>query len=299
MTQRFESRLRSLVRGEILSGEPLARHTSLRVGGPADIFVAPADVNDLVTLLAVLMPAGIPYLVIGGGYNILVRDGGFRGVVVSLKHLDRLEFMADGCMTAEAGATLQQLVSFSEKQGRQGLEFLAGIPGSLGGAVAVNAGAHGSAILDRVETITTLHQGRTTVQLKEELDYGYRYLKLQHGEIVLAARFRLEEGGRKEIGERIAACLAHRRTAQRVTFPNAGSFFKNPAGHSAWKLIDKAGLRGTTVGGAQVADAHANFLVNRGEATAGDFLELAGLVKEKVRERFGIELEEEVRIVGE
>jgi UDP-N-acetylmuramate dehydrogenase len=153
--------------------------------------------------------------------------------------------------------------------------------------------------MERVETITTMHRGKTTVRLREEIDFGYRYLNLAPGEIVLAARFRLGRGERKDLAERIGAALAHRRDAQQVSYPNAGSFFKNPPGYAAWKLIDEAGLRGATVGGAQVAETHANFLVNRGGATARDFLELATLVKEKVRKRTGIELQEEVRIVGE
>lgn len=287
------------VRGELLRDEPLARHTSLKVGGPADLFVIPADRDDLQTLIDKLLVAQIPYLVVGGGYNILARDGGFRGVVISLRALNRLEELSGSRIGAEAGATNGALVRFAEERSLTGLEFLIGIPGTVGGALAVNAGAHGEAVLDRVESLTTLRDGRVFVAKQEELSFGYRHLALGPGEIVLAATFHMAPGSAKAIEERIEGFLAHRRTAQRVGYPNAGSFFKNPPGKQAWQLIDAAGLRGFRVGGAQVAEAHANFLVNRGGATARDFIELAGLIKAKVKEVSGIALEEEVRIVGE
>ncbi len=287
------------VRGEVLRDEPLARHTSLKVGGPADLLVVPADRDDLQTLIDRLLAANIPYLVLGGGYNLLVRDGGFRGVVISLSSLNRLEDLPGARIAAEAGATNGALVRFAEEWRLAGLEFLIGIPGTVGGALAVNAGAHGEAVLDRVESLTTLREGQIVVTGKEKLSFGYRHLALAPGEIVLAATFRLAPGSAAAIEERIEGFLAHRRTAQRVGYPNAGSFFKNPPGKHAWQLIDAAGLRGFRVGGAQVAEAHANFLVNRGGATARDFIELAGLVKAKVKEQSGILLEEEVRIVGE
>ncbi len=287
------------VRGEVLRDEPLARHTSLKVGGPADLFVTPADRDDLQTLIDRLLAANIPYLVIGGGYDLLVRDGGFRGVVVFLRSLNRLEELPGERIAAEAGTTNGTFVRFAEERCLTGIEFLIGIPGTVGGALAVNAGAHGEAVLDRVESITTLLEGRVVVKDKGKLSFGYRHLALAPGEIVLAATFHLAPGSAAGIEERIEGFLAHRRTAQRVGYPNAGSFFKNPPGKQAWQLIDAAGLRGVRVGGAQVAEAHANFLVNRGGATARDFIEMARLIKTKVEEQSGILLEEEVRIVGE
>jgi UDP-N-acetylmuramate dehydrogenase len=287
------------VRGELLRDEPLARHTSLKVGGPADLFVIPADRDDLQTLIDKLLIAQIPYLVVGGGYNLLARDGGFRGVVISLRSLNRLEELSGSRVVSEAGATNGSLVRFAEERSLTGLEFLIGIPGTVGGALAVNAGAHGEAVLDRVESLTTLRDGRVLVTGQEKLSFGYRHLALGPGEIVLAATFHVAPGSTTAIEERIEGFLAYRRTAQRVGYPNAGSFFKNPPGKQAWQLIDAAGLRGFRVGGAQVAEAHANFLVNRGGATARDFIELAGLIRAKVKEVSGIALEEEVRIVGE
>ncbi|HYS42916.1 MAG TPA: UDP-N-acetylmuramate dehydrogenase, partial [Geobacteraceae bacterium] len=191
------------------------------------------------------------------------------------------------------------LVRFAEERRLAGLEFLIGIPGTAGGALSMNAGAHGEAILDRLDTLTTLSGGELGTRTRAELEYGYRFLKLAPGEIIVAATFRLDAGTPAEIEERIERFLAHRRNAQRVGQPNAGSFFKNPEGEQAWRLIDAAGLRGYRVGGAQVSEVHANFLVNRGGATARDFLELAGVIRERVKATAGIELEEEVRIVGE
>ena len=299
MTGGLRALVRERLRGETLFNEPLALHTSLKVGGPADIFTAPADLDDLRALLLLIAETGAAYLVIGEGYNLLVRDGGVRGVVISLKNLRCMDEFPGNLLRAEAGVTNGALVRFAEERCLTGMEFLIGIPGTLGGALSVNAGAHGEAALDRLETLTTLRgiDLRTTARAK--LDYGYRYLGLAQGEIVVGATFRLDRGSAAEIEERIEGFLAHRRTAQRVSHPNAGSFFKNPEGVQAWRLIDGAGLRGHRIGGAQVAEAHANFFVNRGGATAKDFIELAALVKEKVKEQSGIELEEEVRIVGE
>lgn len=300
MINRTVDDIRRVCRGEVREHEPLSRHTSLRVGGPADLFAIPADRADVVALLAILGPTGIPHLVIGGGYNLLVRDGGFRGAVISLERLKGVQLMAaDGCIAAEAGAPLAQLVRFAQEHGKGGIEFLAGIPGTVGGAVAVNAGAHGAATMDRVESLITLHRGGTAAKSREELEFGYRFLRLEPGEIVLEALFRLESAGREEIAARIEGFVGHRRAAQKVQSPNAGSFFKNPAERQAWQLIDQAGMRGATVGGAQVSEQHANFLINRGGATAADFLQLAAMIKEKVREMAGVELEEEVRIVGD
>ena len=287
------------VRGTVLRNEPLAHHTSLRVGGPADWFISPADVEDLRRLLALLADHGIPYLVIGGGYNLLVRDGGFRGAVISLERFDRLHLLKEGLLDAESGVANRALVDFALKKEITGLEFLVGIPGRLGGALAMNAGAGGQTISDSLSSLVTLKDGIVTSAEKGRLEYGYRYLRLAPGEIIIAASFKLEKGRREGIASRMEELLAHRRTVQQAGYPNAGSFFKNPSAGPAWRLIEAAGLRGCQVGGAQVSEVHANFLVNRGGATAGDFLALADRIRARVREESGIELEEEVRIVGE
>lgn len=286
-------------RGELRENEPLALHTSLRVGGPADRFAAPADRDDLLALLATLEAHSIPFLVIGGGYNLLVRDGGFRGVVVSLERLTAIDRLDGDRVRVEAGAGNQHLARFCRAALLTGLEFLAMIPGTIGGALAVNAGAHGVAVLERVERLESWVDGRRREWGAAERKFGYRWHTLAPGEVILAAEFLLQPGEACSMDSQLAAHRSHRQESQRVSLPNAGSFFKNPYGEQAWRLIDRAGLRGCRVGGAQVSEAHANFLVNAGGATARDFLQLAARIKERVRETSGVELEEEVRIVGE
>lgn len=285
--------------GQMLLHEPMAKHTSLKVGGPADYFAIPADLADLQGLLGMVGAKSIPFLIIGGGYNLLIRDGGFRGVVISLSRLSRIDPVAGMSIRAEAGASNVQLVSRAAGQGLTGLEFLAGIPGTVGGALSVNAGAHGASVMELVDTLVTLRDGQIIEEPASVRNYGYRYLELQPGEIVIAAKFSLKADAPAAITAKIEQFRQHRQEHQRVTFPNAGSFFKNPKDQPAWRLIDMAGLRGYCVGGAQVSEAHANFLVNRGGATAADFIQLAAVIKKTVFQRSGVALEEEVRIFGE
>jgi UDP-N-acetylmuramate dehydrogenase len=299
LTEDFRLQLKALLRGKVLFDEPMALHTSLRTGGPADCFAIPADTDDLRHLVSFLSEKMVPYLVVGGGFNLLVRDGGFRGVAISLEELTGLACSGAEHVDAEAGIDNRSLVSFAKENGLGGLEFLVGIPGKLGGALAMNAGAGGQTVMDRLETVTTLVNGSFATRKKEELEFGYRFLKLAPGEIIVAASFRLCVENRTVIEERMETFIEHRRKTQQVGYPNAGSFFKNPAGKAAWRLIDEAGLRGCRIGGAQVSEVHTNFLVNRGGAKSADFLELAELIKGQVRERTGITLEEEVRVAGD
>lgn len=299
MTSGFEFRLKLEFRGTVLRNEPMRRHTSLRVGGPADWFLCPTGLEDLQVLLRLLKEHGMPFLVVGGGNNLLVRDGGLRGAVISLDRFDRVELAGDNLVRAEAGLPNIALVEFAADRELSGLEFLVGIPGRVGGALAMNAGAGGGAITDCLETLVSLKGGEVATVSRVDLRCGYRFLSLDPGEIILGASFRLRKGRGEDVRALMEEFLAHRRAVQQVGFPNAGSFFRNPPQGPAWRFIDAAGLRGVRVGGAQVSEVHANFLVNRGEATAADFIELAALVKEKVREKTGVRLEEEVRVVGE
>lgn len=296
---RYSDAIRAVFKGGLLEGEPLSRHTSLRVGGPADIFATPRDAEDLQNLVKVLNDQQIPRIVIGGGYNLLVRDGGFRGVAISLEKINQLVVRQAGEIRAEAGARTIDLARLAETHGLGGLEFLVGIPGTVGGAIRMNAGAHGGEIFDHLVSLEILGDTGVLTHDKKTLNYGYRSLQLDPDKIIISANFRLAAGRRDEISAAMAACLQKRRDAQQVSLPNAGSFFRNPPGQAAWRLIDEAGLRGTSVGGAQVSEVHTNFLVNRGGATASDFLRLATMVKEKVFAASGIQLEEEVRITGE
>jgi UDP-N-acetylmuramate dehydrogenase len=295
----IRSQIAGSIRGEVLYNEPLSRHTSLKVGGPADLFVTPADLADLRALMAALASNDIPWMAIGGGYNLLVKDGGFRGAVISLKGLDRLHQLDADLVAAEAGVATGALALFAAERGLAGIEFLIGIPGTIGGALSMNAGAHGAAVLDSVENLETIRGDEVAVLERGGLDYGYRFLSLAAGEIIISATFRLSAGSIIEIEERIGEYLDHRRKSHRVGYPSAGSFFRNPEGTQAWRLIEDAGLSGCRVGGAQVSEEHVNFLVNRGGAKAADFIELARIIKERVKESSGITLEEEVRLAGE
>jgi UDP-N-acetylmuramate dehydrogenase len=198
-----------------------------------------------------------------------------------------------------AGVWSMDLARYAKEEGLSGVEFLVGIPGSMGGLLAMNAGAHGSTILGSVETIITVLHGQQHEYRRSELEFGYRFLRLAPGEIIIRSVLILVPENQATIGHLMAELLEQRAASQNVGHPNAGSFFRNPPGAAAWKLIEEAGLRGASIGGAQVSEVHANFMVNIGGATTADFMALARLVKERVRERSGIELEEEVRIIGE
>jgi len=283
----------------VLFDEPMSRHTSLKVGGPADIYAVPEDVEDLKYLLAWLESRQTAWMTVGRGYNLLVRDKGVRGAVISLEYFNHISDMGGGLVRAEAGADNLSVVRFAQTLGLGGIGFMSGIPGTVGGAIRMNAGAYGSGILEKTDALTMLRNGVLDRLPLEQLDYGYRRLALQPGDIVLAADFRLEQRSAEETEQEIRKDLELRRSKHNVGLPSAGSFFKNPAGQAAWRLIDMAGLRGVRVGGAQVSEVHSNFLVNCGGATAADFLALSALVKQRVNECSGVQLEEEVQIVGE
>jgi UDP-N-acetylmuramate dehydrogenase len=285
--------------GTLLCNEPMSCHTSLKVGGPADLYAIPVDLDDLLVLVKQLDQAGHPHMVIGGGYNLLVRDGGIRGAVISLERLNRVELLDCGVIKAWAGAENLQVVRFAQKQGLGGIGFISGIPGTIGGAVRMNAGAYGSGLLDRMTSMTFLRCGQVVELSREQISYGYRHLELQPGDSILAVTLQLEPVDASVTEEEIRRDLELRRTKHNVGYPSAGSFFKNPPDQAAWKLIDAAGMRGFQVGGAQMAEQHSNFMINRGSATASDCLALAAKVKQAVLAATGVALEEEVRIVGE
>ena len=274
-------------------------HTSLKAGGPADLFAIPEDAEDLQNLLAWFGERNIPWMPIGRGYNLLVRDKGIRGAVISLERFNRITTIGGTLIRAEAGAENLAVVRYAQKRGLGGIGFISGIPGTVGGAIKMNAGAYGEGILARTDHLTLLRRGNIGDFRIEELDYGYRHLKLEDGDIVLAAVFKLDDREPHHTEEEIRKDLELRRSKHNVGYPSAGSFFKNPHGQASWRLIDAAGMRGAKVGGAQVSEVHSNFLVNTGGATSQDFLDLATVVKNAVFTTSGVTLEEEVRIVGE
>lgn len=291
--------IRSSFRGELRQSEPMSLHTSLKVGGPADLYAIPEDANDLRNLLRWLGGRDIPWMPVGRGYNLLVRDKGIRGAVISLERFSRISAIGGSMIKAEAGAENLAVVRFAQKLGLGGIGFISGIPGTIGGAIKMNAGAYGEGLLERTDHLTLLRGDKVADFRMEELDYGYRHLKLEGGDIVLAATFRLDDREAHHTEEEIRRDLELRRSKHNVGHPSAGSFFKNPQGHAAWRLIDAAGMRGARVGGAKVSEVHSNFLVNTGGATAADFLALGALVINAVRKTSGVIIEEEVRIVGE
>ncbi len=287
------------MRGRLLYNEPMGLHTSLKVGGPADLYAIPEDADDLQELLHWLRGRNIPWLPIGRGFNLLVRDKGFRGAVISLERFNRVELTDDTHVRAGAGAENLAVVRFAQERGLGGIGFISGIPGTVGGAIRMNAGAYGKGILEYTQCLTLLRDGNVRDYCISELDYSYRNLSLEPGDIVLAALFRLEPCEPHHTEDEIRKDLELRKSKHNVGFPSAGSFFKNPPGQAAWRLIDAAGMRGTRVGGAMVSEVHSNFLVNAGGATTNDFLQLSAAVKSAVFITSGVTLEEEVRIVGD
>jgi len=277
----------------------MSRHTTWRVGGPTDLFIEPADGEDLAVALRLLTTARCPWLTIGAGSNLLVRDGGIRGAVLHPTRLRRLEIGNGGGVRVGAGLPLMTLIRATVARGLAGLEGLAGIPGTVGGGVVMNAGAGGQQLADVVESAILLGPQGPEVWSRERLDFAYRASAVSAGQVVGEATLRLRPEDPRRLAEAFSGRMAARAAAQRVGGPNAGSVFKNPPGVSAWRLIDEAGLRGAVEGGAQVAERHSNFIVNRHGACAGDILRLIDRIREEVRRQSGVALETEIRIVGE
>lgn len=293
------------LRGTLRANEPMARHVSWRAGGVAARAYIPADIADLAAFLKSL-PAGEPVCMVGLGSNLLVRDGGYRGTVV-LTHSTHGAIRMDGeWVYAEAGAASPKVARFAANQGFEGAEFLAGIPGTVGGALAMNAGCYGSETWEVVVRVLTIdRRGELRERLRSEFEIDYRHCAFKGGRLgedmwFAAAWFRFRAGDREQARERITELLARRIESQPLDLPNAGSVFRNPPGDHAARLIEACGLKGYSIGGARISEKHANFIVNpRGRARAADIEALIEHARKTVKERFGIELHPEVRIVGE
>lgn len=280
-------------------GAPLARYTSLRIGGPADALATPADRGELARTLRLCGELGLPVTVLGNGFNTLVRDGGVEGVVVRLQRLRALRRTPGGGLFAEAGVSHATLTRHCVDHGLAGLEFAAGIPGTVGGWVAMNAGVPEREVKDALLGVELMEaSGALRCVPREGLAFGYRSAGLPPGAIVVAASFAVREAGRQAVQDEVDRHLARRSRTQPLDIPSCGSVFKNPPGEFAGRLIEQAGLKGARVGGAEISPVHANFVVNRGGATGADVLALVELARTRVRERTGLELEPEVRIVG-
>lgn len=284
---------------EVKINEPMKRHTSFRTGGPADWFAVPENVCELSAVLSACKKAGADWYVIGKGSNLLVSDEGFRGVIISTEKLDKLA-VSGQIITAGAGVLLSKAASAALKAGLTGLEFASGIPGSVGGAAVMNAGAYGSEMKDVLKNVTVL-TGDSEVRVipAEELELGYRTSSiLKNRYLVLEAEFLLKEGEREAIRGRMDELALKRREKQPLEYPSAGSTFKRPEGYFAGKLIEDAGLKGFSVGGAQVSEKHAGFVINRDNAAASDIYSLCMEVRKKVFEQTGVLLEMEVKLLG-
>jgi UDP-N-acetylmuramate dehydrogenase len=302
--QEWRKRLRSLATGKVLFDECMDRHTSIGVGGQADALVFPESVAELGKLVAVMRAESIPVFFVGNGTNLIVRDEGFRGVIISTKGLRAVRIEARGedraAILAEAGASLAEVVAVAAREALAGMEFCAGIPGSVGGGIRMNAGAYGSELKDVIESVSLLNgEGNIKSCGREALQFQYRNLALPEGSCVAGGVFVLARGSREAVEGRIRDILRTRTGKHPLEYRNAGSVFKNPKGMPAGKIIEEAGLKGARIGGAQVSEKHGNFIVNLGSATARDIIGLIELVQQKVLEAKGIALEPEVKIIGE
>ncbi len=295
-------RLKELLgEAKVLVQEPMASHTTFRIGGPADYFVMPETVEELEAVLKLCKEEQMPYFILGNGSNLLVGDKGFRGVVIQLyKNFDGIQIEGTK-VTAKAGAMLIRVAKESGKAGLTGLEFASGIPGTIGGAMVMNAGAYGGEMKDVVTAVTVLtKEGDIKNLTGDEMNFRYRGSVVEdEGYIVLEAVMELKEGNLEEIQARIDELSIQRKTKQPIEYPSAGSTFKRPEGYFAGKLIQDAELRGYRVGGAQVSEKHCGFVINAGGATAADVMQLMQDVSDKVNEQFGVTLEPEVKRVGE
>ena len=288
---------------QIRQDEPMSKHSSFRIGGPADVVVTVCSEEELSKLLKLLHAEDARYMLIGNGSDLLFADEGYRGVIVKLggdfEHFELLE-SGDDVIRVGSARMLSSTANFARDNALAGLEFASGIPGTLGGALFMNAGAYGGEMKDVVESVTLMKSdGSSVYELSgEEMEFSYRDSVLQHNDdIAIYARVRLQKDDKEAITERMNELAEKRRTKQPVNFPSAGSTFKRPTGGYAAALIEKAGLKGRTVGGAQVSEKHSGFVINIGGATSKDVRELIDIVAQEVEQNSGIKLEPEVRII--
>lgn len=277
----------------------MCRHTTFKIGGPADCFIVPHDRKAVETLLAYCKQYGIPHLALGNGSNLLVSDSGIRSVVISLKKLDSITVEEDGSVSCGAGATLADVCRAARDHSLTGLEFAYGIPGTVGGAVYMNAGAYGGEMKDVVVGTSHVENGVAGSLSGGELFFGYRQSPYTGtARVITGVRIALSAGDPVSISARMEELMARRKSRQPLEYPSAGSVFKRPPGLFAGTLIEQCGLKGTRCGGAMVSEKHANFIINTGGATCADVLALIDKVREEVRRQAGVELECEVKMIG-
>ena len=302
MNQNFYDKLNNVIaKDSILIDEPMSRHTTFRVGGPADFFVTPKAKEEVRDVVRICKEAGMAYYIIGNGSNLLVSDAGYRGVIVQIyKEMNEVKVEGD-LVKAQAGALLSGIAAKALGAELSGFEFASGIPGTIGGACVMNAGAYGGEMKDVLESVTVLTGEGKIIELgRNELELGYRTSVIaKKGYIVLGAVLKLERGDGEKIKTYMDELKEKRVTKQPLEYPSAGSTFKRPEGYFAGKLIEDAGLRGFQVGGAQVSEKHCGFVINRDHATAADIMELMRQVQIRVKENSGVDLEPEVKRLGD
>jgi len=288
---------------DIFVEELLAAHTTFRVGGPAEFFITPRCTNEVAQICEICRTEDIPLFILGDGSNVLVSDAGLRGVVLCTAKLDKIAVLDSGLITAQAGAKLAKVAQEAHKAGLAGFEFASGIPGTVGGAVYMNAGAYDGTVGEFCKSVTMLQNCRTIKTIPgSEMNFGYRQSIAQtNGGFILEATFQLHPGNTDEILAKMRDLNNRRRKSQPLEYPSAGSTFKRPPGYFAGKLIEDSGLKGFTIGGAQVSEKHAGFVINIGQAgrtSAHDIYNLIQEVQRQVYEKFQIQLEPEVKILG-
>ena len=302
MNQELGKKLLSILKEEqVKKDEPMKSHTTFRVGGPADYFVTPQTAEEVAKVIEACTQEKVPYYIVGNGSNLLVSDKGYEGVIIQIyKQMNQVK-VEGAQIHAQAGALLSMIAKRALDAGLTGFEFASGIPGTLGGALVMNAGAYGGEMKDVLKSVTVLTgKGEVKTLAKEELELGYRTSCIpSRGYIVLEAVYELRPGDRGAIEERMRELAARRREKQPLEYPSAGSTFKRPQGYFAGKLIEDAGLRGYQVGGAQVSEKHCGFVINKDHATAGHVMELCSHIRKTVKEISGVELEMEVKRWGE
>lgn len=295
----YTNRLKAVFK-EFYINEPMKNHTSFKTGGEADVYVKADSAENIIKAVDILKEENIDYIIIGNGSNLLVSDKGFKGVVIEIGSLMNKITVEGRKIYAQAGALLSSLSAAAADNGLTGLEFASGIPGSVGGAVFMNAGAYDGEIKDVIIGADVINKNGEIIRLsKDELELSYRSSVIEKkGYIVIGAEFELKEGSKEAIKEKMADFAARRRDKQPLNYPSAGSTFKRPEGYFAGKLIEDSGLKGKTIGGAQVSEKHAGFIINTGNATSSDILELMDCCIETVYNKFGVRLEPEVRFIG-
>lgn len=288
--------------GEIIENAPMKEYTSFKAGGNADVLIIPGSEEELTAAVRAMTAGGMPFVIMGNGSNILVRDGGYRGAVVKTGECFNYISGEGPVFRVGAAVSLAAAAKYFLDREYTGFEFASGIPGSMGGAAFMNAGAYDGEMKNIIRSVTLLKRdgSEKTTLSADEMDYGYRHSILYDtGDIIIDVELELKPGNRSAISERMKELTDRRNTRQPVNYPSAGSFFKRPAGHYAGGLIQEAGLKGLTVGGAQVSQLHAGFIINTGGAKAADIIELMHLVQARVQEKSGVLLEPEVRLIGE